>query len=85
MKTFEYIVTDNEGLHARPAGLLTQAAKNCTSKISLTADGKSADVKRLFAIMSLGVKKGDKIVFQIEGEGEESDSKQIRGFCEKNL
>ncbi|MBE6831001.1 HPr family phosphocarrier protein [Clostridium sp. KNHs216] len=85
MKTFEYIVTAEEGLHARPAGLLAQAAKKCVSKITMTAAGKSADAKRLFAIMNLGVKKGDGVVFQIEGEGEETESRQLRDFCEKNL
>jgi len=51
----------------------------------MTAAGKSADAKRLFAIMNLGVKKGDGVVFQIEGEGEETESRQLRDFCEKNL
>lgn len=28
MKTFEYTITDEVGIHARPAGLLVKEAKN---------------------------------------------------------
>ena len=59
MRTFEYTITDEVGIHARPAGLLVKEAKNCYSVIKVTKDGKSAEAKKLMALMGLGVKKGD--------------------------
>ena len=35
MKTFDYTVKDELGIHARPAGLLVKEAKNLTSKINI--------------------------------------------------
>ena len=29
MKEFKYVITDNEGIHARPAGELVKLAKSC--------------------------------------------------------
>ena len=32
MKTFNYVITDEVGIHARPAGLLVKEAKNFTGR-----------------------------------------------------
>ena len=40
MKEFKYTITDPEGIHARPAGELVKAAKQFTSTIKLTKDGR---------------------------------------------
>ena len=34
MKEFEFVVTDPQGIHARPAGLLVKEAKKFESNIS---------------------------------------------------
>ena len=56
MKEFKYVITDPEGIHARPAGELVKAAKEFAANITLTKDGKSGDCKRIFGIMGLAVK-----------------------------
>ena len=43
MKTFEYTITDEVGIHARPAGLLVKECKELASSVTLTSNGKSAD------------------------------------------
>ena len=40
MKTFEYTVKDELGLHARPAGLLVKEVGKYKSHVSLTKEGK---------------------------------------------
>ena len=35
MKEFKYVVTDNEGIHARPAGELVKLVKGFESTISI--------------------------------------------------
>ena len=35
MKEFKYVVTDNEGIHARPAGELVKLVKGFESKITI--------------------------------------------------
>lgn len=85
MKSFEYVITDEVGIHARPAGILAKKAKEYTSKITLTKDGKSAEAQKLMAVMSLGVKKGETVVVSVEGEDEEVAFPEIEIFFKENL
>jgi phosphocarrier protein HPr len=85
MEKFSFVVKDELGLHARPAGLLVKCAQACSSNISISKDGKLADAKRLFAIMGLGVKQNDEITFSVEGLDENTDSVKLKAFCEANL
>ena len=56
MRTFEYTITDNEGIHARPAGELVKVAKQYNSTVLIGRDGRMVDCKKIFGIMGLGVK-----------------------------
>ena len=55
MKQFNYVITDEIGIHARPAGLLAKEAKAFSSKITIEANGKAAEVTKLMAVMQIGV------------------------------
>ena len=59
MKQFTITIQDKEGLHARPAGLLSKAAKGFQCAVTLTKGEKTADLKKIFAVMGLAVKGGD--------------------------
>lgn len=85
MKQFEYIIKDENGIHARPAGLLVKQVKSFTSTITIKKDEKSADAKRLFALMGLCVKRGDKIAVTVEGPDENEAFKSLEEFLENNL
>ena len=86
MKQFTYTIQDSMGIHARPAGLLVKAAaafKDTTIEIS--SNGKKADVKRIMAIMSMGVKKGHTVTVTVEGDNEEADFETAEKFFKENL
>ena len=51
MKTFEYTIKDELGIHARPAGLLVKKAASYASTIMIGKGEKSADAKRIFGVM----------------------------------
>ena len=84
MKTFEYTITDPEGIHARPAGLFVKEGK-FASKITIAKDGKEVDAKRIFGIMSLGVKKDNTVTLKIEGDDEEEACSTLEAFFKENL
>ena len=69
MKEFKYVVQDELGLHARPAGLLV----------------KEADAKRIMAVMSMGVKQGVEVTVTVDGEDEDAAFEAIKTFFETNL
>ena len=70
MKKFTYVITDSEGIHARPAGELVKAAKGFSCSMKISKDGKEGDCKKIFGIMGLGVKKGEEVVLTFDGEDE---------------
>lgn len=85
MKTFEYTITDEVGIHARPAGLLVKECKEFASSVTLTCNGKSADLKKLMALLALGVKKGDTVKVEISGADEEKVVETLETFFQNNL
>ena len=85
MTTFEYTITDEVGIHARPAGVLAKKVKEFASTVTITKDGKSADVKKLMAVMALGVKQGQTVTVTVEGEDEELAAAEMETFFKENL
>ncbi len=85
MKEFKYIITDCDGIHARPAGELVKAAKGFASEIKIIKDGKEADAKKIFAVMGLGVKCGQEVSVTVSGDDEERAAAEMESFMKKNL
>ncbi|MDC7286586.1 HPr family phosphocarrier protein [Blautia schinkii] len=85
MMKFEYVIKDEVGIHARPAGLLVKEAKKYESKILLKKDGKTADATRLMAVMGLGVKCGQTVEVEVSGQNEELVCEAMKKFFEDNL
>lgn len=85
MKEFQYVIKDEAGIHARPAGMLAKEAKNFKSKITLVGNGREADALRLMAVMSLGLKQGAEMTVRVEGEDEEQTAEAMKAFLEANL
>ena len=82
MQNFEITVSDPVGIHARPAGLLVKEAQKLSSEITLVCRGKTADAKKLLAVMSLCAKCGDTLSVSVEGENEISDAEKIKNLME---
>ena len=85
MKEFKYVITDKEGIHARPAGALVKAAASFPCSVNIAKDGKAVDAKRIFGVMGLGVKCGQEIVLKTEGEDEDAAIEALGKFLEENL
>lgn len=85
MKSFQYVITDEVGLHARPAGMLAGEAKKFQSKIKITVGEKSAEATKLMAVMGLGIKKGTEVIVTVEGEDEEKAAASMERFFRENL
>ena len=85
MKKFQYTITDPNGLHARPAGLLVREAQKFSSAVKITRGEKSADLKRLFALMGMGVKCGETVEVAVEGEDEDQAAQVLEQFFRDNF
>ncbi len=85
MIKFNYVITDEIGIHARPAGLLAKTAKTVLSKVVIKANGKEADASKLMAVMGLGVKHGNEITVEVTGKDEIEASAKMEEFFKANL
>ena len=85
MKEFKYVIQDELGLHARPAGLLVKEAEKYKSAVTLDSGAKKADAKRIMAVMSMGVKKGVELTVTVDGEDEDAAAAAIEAFFKENL
>ena len=85
MKEFKYVITDELGIHARPAGLLVKEAAKFQADSKIKKGEKEADAKRIFGIMGLAAKKGDEIVLTADGADEADAIAAIEEFLKANL
>lgn len=85
MKEFSYTVQDHMGIHARPAGQIVKLAKGLSSRIVISKGEKSADARRLIALMGLNVLQGETVTVSVEVEREDEDFQTMQRFFEENL
>lgn len=85
MVNFTFVVKDEMGLHARPAGLLVKETAKCSSKVTIKKGEKSGDAKRIFNIMGLSIKGGEEIEIAVEGENEQEEAAALKAFVDENI
>lgn len=85
MQEIQYVITDEIGIHARPAGQVVKLAAAFASKIVLRTDANTADAKKLLSVMKLGARKGSTVYISAEGDDEEQAIKALGEFFSSNL
>ena len=86
MKEFTYVIKDELGIHARPAGLLAKKAKSyADTAVTITANGKTVNLGQLMKLMALGVKQGTEVTIACDGANEEEAAAGLLAFLEENL
>ena len=79
----EKIVLENEtGLHARPATELAKIAMKYKCNITLSANGKTVNVKQPLMIMSAGIKEKTELELVCDGEDEQDAMAEIKNAFE---
>lgn len=85
MRSFEYTIKDELGIHARPAGMLARTVKTLDGEVTVEKDSRQVSASKLMALMGLGIKCGDTVVVSINGGDEEAAEKILKDFFETNL
>ena len=85
MVSQKVIVKNQSGLHARPAGILAQAAMKCRSSVFILVGNKKVQVKSILNLMAAAIKCGTEIEVQCEGETEVEDLKTLVELIESGL
>ena len=67
----EVTITNNIGLHARPATFFIQKANTYSSSMWVEKEERRVNAKSLLGVLSLGIAKGMTIVLTADGQDEE--------------
>lgn len=85
MESFCYIISDEAGIHARPAGELVQMAKEFHSRIILETGGECADLSRAAEVMALDIRNGMEVVLTAEGSDETEAVSRLKMYFKENF
>lgn len=85
MIEFSHTVKDPNGIHARPAGLLVKEASRFHSDMTLQKNGKYANMKGLFSLLSLSVKGGESVIVTVTGTDEKEAAEAIKNYLKENV
>lgn len=65
-------IASSHGLHARPAKLFAEAAKNSGAAVTIAkGDGSPVNAASILGVISLGANTGDVVTLSVEGENAE--------------
>ncbi len=85
MEKVELVITNEVGLHARPAAQFVQAAKTFKSKVSVAKGNQKVDAKSIIGVLSLGAGKGATVVIEASGEDEAKAVAALKKLIEEGF
>ncbi len=88
MKRVEITVTNEVGLHARPAALFVKTAARYKSNIqvrNISRDQGWVNAKSILKVLSLGVEKNHTIEISTEGQDEEDALQALEGLLRSDF
>lgn len=71
------VIEGQEGMEARPVAMLVQVASQYESKIYLECGSKRVNAKSIMGMMTLGLRNGDSITVEADGEDEAAAAAEI--------
>lgn len=74
------VVSNPQGLHARPADLLVRLANQFTSLILIGRGGEMVDCKSILSLLTLGAAEGTELFLSAEGDDAENAIDSIEQF-----
>jgi len=63
-----YKITNEDGIHARPATALVNTASKFKSEVFAEANNRKVTMKSILGVLSFGLEPGDLVTFIAEGE-----------------
>ena len=81
----EITLTNEVGLHARPAALLARAVAKLDATVTIHKDEQRADATSVLALLSLTARKGDQLTVTARGPQAAEAITRIQELTEKNF
>jgi PTS hybrid protein len=84
-ETAEITLTNEIGLHARPAALLARAVAGLDARVTVAFGGKEADARSVLGLMALGARGGDVISVSASGAQAAEAFSLVRALAARNF
>lgn len=85
MKSKNFKITAELGVHARPATMLVNKAGQYDSDIQVTYNNKNVNLKSIMGVMSLGIPSGAEVEITADGDDEEQAIDGITAIIKEHL
>ena len=85
MKQIDLVIQNKTGLHARPAKVLVNLAKQYKANIRIQHGPKKANAKSMVSILTLGAGKGSSVTLEVDGEDEDKALEDIAAAIRAGL
>ncbi len=85
MQEVTLTVRHKVGLHARPAALFVQTAKQFKSDVHVSKDSRDVNAKSILHILTLGAGQGAVVTIRAEGEDEAEAVAALTQLVEDNF
>ena len=78
----ELIISNQSGLHARPAAAFVKMANKFQAEITVTKNGDSVNGKSIMGLMTLAAAKGTRLVIETNGDDAKGAADAIQSLIE---
>ena len=85
MVSKEVVISNQVGLHARPATFFIQKANEFKSSIWVEVEDRKINAKSLLGVLSMGITKGTRVSIIAEGPDEEEAVKALTDMLVKEV
>ena len=82
MRSQVVTLTNQTGLHARPAKVFAQAAQASGHQVRLTKGDNTVNARSVLSVLTLDCHKGDEITIDVEGEDAEAVLRNLVALVE---
>lgn len=85
MRTFEHLIKDPVGIHARPAGELAKLVSELGCEVTVKNGEKTANGKSVIELMMLGASQNSRLEVTVSGANAENAAKSLKQFMDERL
>ena len=85
MASIDLLITNEVGLHARPAALFVQTAQRFKSDVQIFKGGKKGNAKSILGVLGLCITKNTTITSEANGADAEDAPKAIKALVDNNF
>lgn len=85
MEMRKVVLSNPEGLHARPAALFVKVANRFESELDIKSEARTVNGKSIIGIMSLGAFQGEEITLITRGSDEKEMADTLARLVEEGF